>query len=219
MIEQLAGELPLPQRLALAYAPKAVKEHWLSLLALDARLGAIVRQTKEPILGQMRLAWWRELIEKPERDRPGGDPLVGLLGCWRGEERALSRLVDGWEALLASETLSADQITAYAEARAEPYTALVRIGDAREREDAVRKAATIWVLADLASGLSDQSERECALAVAGAVDRRYAVAVRSFRPLAVLAGLGARALRRGGGALLMGPTDLFAAARLGMIGR
>ena len=44
MAEDLLDELPRPQRLALSYAPAAVRSATLGLLALDARLGAILRR-------------------------------------------------------------------------------------------------------------------------------------------------------------------------------
>lgn len=219
MTEQLISELPLLQRLALAYAPRSMKDQWLSLLALDARLGGVVRQTHEPMLGQIRLAWWRDVLDKAKQDRPSGDPLVDLLGSWRGEERALISLVDAWETLLTCETLAAKQVGDYAEARAIAYSTMARISGAAECEVAAMKAAEAWVLADLVSGLSEESEKACALAVASKVEGASALPVRSLRPLAVLGGLGARALRREGGAVLKRPSDLLAVLRLGILGR
>jgi phytoene synthase len=57
---QLAATLPIERRLALAYAPGRARAATLGLFALDAALGNLVRAAREPLLGQMRLAWWRE---------------------------------------------------------------------------------------------------------------------------------------------------------------
>jgi hypothetical protein len=39
----------------------------LALLALDARLAAILRGRREPIAAQLRLAWWREMLDGRRR--------------------------------------------------------------------------------------------------------------------------------------------------------
>ena len=57
----LLGLTPL-HRLALAYAPAASRGAWLGFLALDMRLAAIVRAAREPMIGQIKLAWWRERL-------------------------------------------------------------------------------------------------------------------------------------------------------------
>jgi hypothetical protein len=35
-----------------------------SLFAIDAAMGEVVRSTREPMLGPIRLAWWRERLEE-----------------------------------------------------------------------------------------------------------------------------------------------------------
>jgi phytoene synthase len=95
--------LPPPWRLALAYAPREASAVWLSFLALDVRLAGVVRAAREPMLGQMKLAWWRDRLNADPRYGPRASP------CWRAE--GLGRrsqgpvpLVDGWEACWANGT-------------------------------------------------------------------------------------------------------------------
>jgi len=57
--EELLDSLGPLNRLALAYAPQSTRLPLLALLALDMRLAGIVRNSREPMLAQLRLAWWR----------------------------------------------------------------------------------------------------------------------------------------------------------------
>ena len=85
MIEDAVSSLPLPQRLALSYAPRASRNAFAGLLALDTRFAGIVRHAREPMLAQMRLAWWRDVLAKPAAEWPTGEPLLALLAEWQGE--------------------------------------------------------------------------------------------------------------------------------------
>ena len=211
MADPCLESLPLAHRLALSYAPAAARGPTLALLALEARLAGIVRAGGEPVLAQIKLAWWRDRLGEPLASWPQGEPLLALLACWPGDPAGLVPVVDGWEALLA-DTLDAP---AHAQGRAAGWGALAGgLGCA----DPAR-AAQGWALADLALHLADGAEREQALALARALDWHAPRLPRALRPLAVLHGLAGRALRRGAGELLDGPGALFAALRLGIAGR
>jgi 15-cis-phytoene synthase len=51
-----------PQRLALAYTKQDLRLGFGLLLALDDRLEQIFRKAGEPLIAQMRLAWWNDVI-------------------------------------------------------------------------------------------------------------------------------------------------------------
>ena len=92
--------LPAEIELALAYTPAAQRPALRIFFELDARLGRIVAGTNEAMLGQMRLAWWRETLAKPVAERPSGDQVLNAIGeHWVGKEADLIKLVDGWERL------------------------------------------------------------------------------------------------------------------------
>jgi phytoene synthase len=207
--------LPLPQRLALAYASARSRPATLSVLALDARLAAVLRGRREPIAAQLRLAWWRDRLASPPAEWPGGEPLLEALRQWR-EPAALGPLVDGWEALLAEE-LSPAVIAEFAEGRGQAFAALARelgVGS----PEAAAQAARTWAMADLASNMADGEERK--LVVARGRDLPPVSRLpASLRPLAVLAGLGAAALAAGGRPLLAGPRSALRALRIGFTGR
>ncbi|MDD3799168.1 MAG: hypothetical protein PHE36_08330 [Novosphingobium sp.] len=215
----IVASLPIPQRLALSYAPGRSRELFMALFALDARLAGIVRQAREPMLAQMRLAWWRETLGKPGGERPSGEPLLAFLAAWEGEEAALSGLAEGWESLLAEPPFGEEEIRSFAKGRADAFAALARLAGAGGHADAARKAAHCWALMDLARGLSDPRERDLALALAEEEAAAGWALPRSLRPLSVLGGLARRNAARGGGELLGGPGDMLAALRLGLTGR
>lgn len=128
-----------PERLALVYAPTHARAAWAGLLALEHRLGDVTRAAREPIMAQLRLAWWRERLNEPAAARPKGEPLLGALAAWDGERRALVALVDAHEAALLGQ--GADPLRA---ARAEALCALARLaGSAWSAE-----AALAWLAAE-----------------------------------------------------------------------
>lgn len=198
--------LPLPHRLALSYAPRGSHRQVLGLLALDARLAAIVRADAEPVMAQIKLAWWRDRLRQDPAEWPQGEPLLALLAAAGIATAPLAGMVDGWEMLLA-EDLDAP---AFAEARAQGWAAL---------DPAAAQPAREWALADLALNLGTQEEaasvRQQALAEPWAAARLP----RTLRPLTVLHGLARRALRTGADDLLGGPAALPLAIRLGIFGR
>ena len=99
-VAALAATLSPLTRLALAYAPRTARPAWLAVLALDQRLAGIVRSAREPLLAQIKLAWWRERLAEPVARWPQGEPLLSALAAWDGQAAALVALVAGWEAVL-----------------------------------------------------------------------------------------------------------------------
>ena len=206
-------DLPLVQRLALSYAPRHMRKSVLALLTLDHRLATILRQGGEPVIAQIKLAWWRDRLGENPDAWPPGEPLLQALRGWPESPSSLVALVDGWEALLA-EDLTMAGIEEFAAGRARAWQALAPAGSGEQAQ----QAASEWALADLALHLGE--------AEAGAA-RRLALAVkpldirlpRALRPLAVLRGLARRALERGSGELLDGPAAGLVALRIGLFGR
>ena len=210
----LEAELSPPLQLALAWAPARARSATLALFALDTRLAGFLRRGAEPLAVQMRLAWWRETLGSPSGAWPRGDPLLDELRGWDDPEQLVA-LVDGWEGLLADEFDKA-AIKGFALGREKAWSALARQVGAPQAEP--RQAARTWALADLAANLSTVEERERVVHEAGSMAFDLP-RERALRPLVVLAGLGRRALRRGGAPLLDGRAAALLALRLGMFGR
>jgi len=211
--ESLLSTLPPRQRLALAYAPRDSRAAMLALLAFDARMADLTRQSREPLLARIRLAWWRERLSSDPGDWPRGEPLLAFLGRWTGGTQALTGLVDGWEGLTGDAPLPVSAFAALARSRADAFAAL----SVRAVADTAR-LATNWALADLALHLSDTVERESALDLAHTQDWTPARLDRGLRPLVVLHALASRDLRLGGHPGRITPFGLLTAMRAGWTG-
>ena len=218
MIE-LIQSLPTLQRLALAYAPAQARDATLSLLALDARLAGALRTASEPMLAQIKLAWWRDMLKRQPADRPQGEPLLEALAVWQGEEPALIALIDAWEQLVTQEVLTEDDMHAFCSGRGAAFAALARIAGKPDRSEAAQRAGEGWALADLASSLQAPQERDAALSVLRSHDWQHIPLPRALRPLAVMHGLGARAAREGQGLDRPSPGTFLVAVRIGLLGR
>ena len=185
------------REIVLAMTPRAARAALAALFALDARLGAILASTSQPILGQMRLAWWREALERLDRAPPPAEPVLAELAAYvlptgvRGA--ALARMADGWEALLtAGDAPDEAALTRFAEDRGGAlFSAASEVLGAAPLADAGQG----WALADLV----DSSGATGARARAMAVERPHAafrgIVPRRARPLGTLALLAAMALR------------------------
>lgn len=214
----LPHNLPPDQEIAIAYALPGDRPAVRALLELDRRLSEVVATGGEPLVSQLRLAWWRDVLGKRPEDRPAGEPLIELLGqSWGARSCTLVALVDGWEALLA-EKLDAGAIDNFVAGRTTAWAEFP--GDASERvgEGAVERAAKLWALADLLAHLATQADRQLVLEMA-AIQGKPPSLPRRMRPLSILAGLGRRALRRGGRPLMEGRGAALKALRIGMFGR
>ncbi|MXO64418.1 hypothetical protein GRI91_01420 [Altererythrobacter endophyticus] len=207
--------LPLVERLALAYGSAKGRDVLLPIFACDARLSQIVRQKREPVLAQMRLAWWREMLEKPADQLPKGDAVLDALSHWP-ERGQLASLVSGWEMLLQEE-LDAAAIEAFVDGRANAVRLAALQIDSGNNAD-VQTAAQYWALGDLAANLGPSDERERVRRQADDLPRNIARLPRSLRPVFILGKLGQRALDADGAPLLSGPKSMLTIARLGIAG-
>lgn len=223
MTAPLDGLEPLPpeQRLALAWSTAAKRERLASVLVLDRRLARIVARTREPMLGQMRLAWWRDALGKPVAERPRGDAVLDTLGrLLEGQEAALIALVDGWERILEEPPLSESAARRFAAGRCMALLAAYnRTTCENGPRDPFHEAAWRWSLADFASRVSDDGERALLLRLGLGDGEQNLRLPREARGLAVLGALGARALRRGGRPLMEGRGAPLAAFRAALFGR
>lgn len=215
MSSDLAETLSPEVELAIAHTPAKLRPALSIIFEFDARLARIVAATSEPMLGQMRLAWWRDMLGQDVADRPTGDVVLDGIGQhWRGREAALVKLVDGWEHLLAPPPLGEDDARAFAEGRRGALSAVFE-GDI----EAVGRAASRWALADLAAKVSLDEERAMLVRLGREDARRLPRLPREARGLAVLGSLAKRALDRGGRPLMEGRGAAITAARAAILGR
>ncbi|MFN2100632.1 hypothetical protein [Altererythrobacter sp. MF3-039] len=201
----------------MAWTPQRFRLAFATLLALDQRLARIVSQATEPMLAQIRLAWWRDELAKPLEMRLTGDAVLDAIGeSWRGEEAALSALVDAWELLLIEPPLPDHIADKFVQGRAEPFAAHAKVA-APHYVGGATDAATIWAAMDAAIHASDASERSAFRARTLKLDLPNLP--KSLRGLVVLAGLSRRTALRDEPILMAGRGGAVAALRLGIFGR
>jgi phytoene synthase len=114
-----ASPLPPPANLAVAYTPVAFRPAFTLLLQLDARFADIVRKAREPMIAQIKLAWWRDAFAAEPALRPKGEPLLQALGTCGDviSPSALQDLVSAWELLLGEGEWAAQDIEKHAALR------------------------------------------------------------------------------------------------------
>ncbi len=196
------ADLDPDRRLALAYVAAAARPAVEALWRLDVTLGAILATGREPMIGRIRLAWWREALEALDRGRPPPEPLLEVLaervvpGGVGGAE--LAAMEEGWSLLLADGTLGPEELGAYAAARGGllfRYSARL-LGLAGHP---VEQAGALWALADLARRSASDAEARAALDAAARI-AAPASWPPPLRPLGMLAALASRDVARGPGA-------------------
>lgn len=189
---------PPPDRaLVLAAAPTTARPALAALLALDQRLGNIVRTTREPLVGQMRLTWWHDALVALDTMPAPAEPLLqavqralmpqGVSGA------TLATMIDGWEELIVADPLGIAALGRHAAARgAGLFTMAGRIFGADS--PLLEAAGQGWALADLAAHLSkpDVAATASALAVeqiSQGFSARWPNALRPIGLLSLIAGL------------------------------
>jgi len=200
-------ELADPERaLAVAYAPSDRRAGLAALFALDERFGAVVASTSEPMIGLMRLAWWREALEKLDKDPAPAEPLLRLLADHviplGPSGAALAAIENGWAALIDGEPDAAAIARHGRERGANLFltaATLLGVDDSR-----LPLAGEVWALTDLGYRHSNAEVREEALARARQLTSdlppgRWAPAARPLAALFILARRDAAATERAQG--------------------
>jgi phytoene synthase len=195
-----------PERaLTLAYARAQSRAALAALWRLDERLGSVVAATREPMVGAIRLAWWREALEALDNGPPPAEPLLGEIATAllpigiRGTE--LAEIEAGWSALLAADPLDEEAIVAHGRLRGRPLFALAARLLAGTPFAKAAPAGEAWALADLGARLDDP--RLASLAKAKAMERLAELEGLcwpvTLRPLGALVLLARRDARLGHG--------------------
>ena len=190
------------KRLAFTYLPARQRPAIRALFGIDAAMGDVVRTTREPLLGPIRLAWWRERLEELEVSAAtpaeprlqavaeellprgvGGDDLAGLEAGWL-------RLFDPfpWTAATGEAIWLRGNLLFGIGAR------LLAHPDER-----VQAAGGLWALVDAARYCSDAASRAMLLTQARTVARGLGGTriEQPLRPLTMLAAMAIRDCRNG----------------------
>ncbi len=147
--------------LAALFAPAAARERLFALYAFNQEVAKVRETVSEPMLGQIRLQWWREAIEGIYAGTPRRHAVVEAL---HAAVAAASPAREDFEALIdarefdlagrAPETLAA--LEAYGEATASRllYIAAAMLGaDSAATRAALRPLGIAWALTGLARAI------------------------------------------------------------------
>jgi len=164
-------------------------------------MGDVVRTSSEPMIGQIRLAWWRERLEELDQGQVPAEPRLksvadtliprGLSG------RDISGLEGGWLKLFTAFPWD----VSVAEALWFRGRLLFGLGAKLlgESDDRIEAAGGVWAITDAARHCSDRPSRAFLLREARTLGRSLSRAKfePALRPLSMLAALAIRDLRTG----------------------
>ncbi len=193
----LSGALDLDpdRRLVLAYTPVRARSALEALWRLDVTFAAVLATGSDPMVSRIRLAWWREALERLDQAPAPPEPVLqgiqfqvmpaGIGGA------ELAAMEEGWAILLDA---GAPDLDGYARLRGGLLFAFSArlLGAADPR---VGAAGELWALADLARHSSRRDEAARALEAAGA-RQEQGKWPRALRPLAMLTRLARRDVLR-----------------------
>ena len=188
--------------LALSYVPAKRRPSVEALWRLDAALGAVLAGGREPLISQIKLAWWREALEKLDREKAPAEPVLQALAehvmpVVTGA--ALSGLEQGWAVLLSQDALSATDLGRYAERGRLIFRYSAELLGTQASAEVVQ-AGAVWAWADLARHSGEPDASAALQKVRQQSDAAYRWPV-ALRPLGMLWALARRDAERGLGRL------------------
>ena len=155
----------------------------IAILAYDHELARAPRVTSNPMLGEIRLAWWREVLDevfenRPVRRHPTAQALAETVGRRRLPRAPLEAMIDARYRELDPAPMSPDEAAQWASDGAGSAAVLCAlILDADGDAEAARPAGAAWALCRLeARAPVDPRTLHAALAEARRQARRLSVA-------------------------------------------
>lgn len=114
-------DLGVERDLSLMYAPDAQRAGLRAIWQLDARMRRIFTGGGEPVLGQIKLAWWEERLLASAGGEVPAEPLLRRLAalavCDDGFATELGRIAGAWRELPAERPWPTMSVDAYARSR------------------------------------------------------------------------------------------------------
>lgn len=183
---------------ALGSAPATVQQALNALWQLDHALGRVLANGREAMIARIRLAWWREALERLDHEPPPKEPVLEAVAAHllpAGIAGAdLAEMEPGWAVLPGDQPITPEELDSYARARGGTLFRLSAklLGGGL----AVEQAGEAWALVDLARHSSERADIDAALAAARSrpLPGRWP---KPLRPLGMIASLAARDLERG----------------------
>ena len=188
------------KKLAFAYLPARHRAAVEALFAIDAAMGDVVRTTSEPMVGQIRLAWWRERLQELDEGAVPAEPRLQMAQRELVERGVaghdLAGLERGWVKLFDPFPWAVGTAEAIWFRGRLLFAIAARL--LAKTDDAIEGAGGLWALVDAARHCSDAESREMLVGQARTFARglggtRFPAALR---PLSMLASLAVRDVSR-----------------------
>ncbi len=125
------------------------------IVALDNECAYIAQSAREPMMAQIRLAWWRDGLASEEALPAHRSPMMDALRAVEGFDlmrSGLIAMVDGWEELIL---WGGEEPQAMLEAHAAGRGGGLFAAFAPDHAEVARKWGQLWALWDLAGHLGD----------------------------------------------------------------
>lgn len=146
-------------------ADRAVREEVMALYAFDHELGRAPKVASNPLLAEIRLTWWREVLDevfeaRPVRHHPTAQALARLIARHGLRRDPFERMIDGRYRELEAEPMTAEEAEAWARATAgaAAQIAATILGGAQADGARAEAAAALWALSRRPEGLAPGSQ-------------------------------------------------------------
>lgn len=97
--EALVRQADADRYLATLYAPQDKRAALLSLYAFNVEIASVRERVSQPLPGEIRLQWWRDVLESGSPEQAGGSPVAtALLTTVRTHDLPVQPLLDMLEA-------------------------------------------------------------------------------------------------------------------------
>jgi len=193
-------ELGADLTLAVSYVPSHNRRALKALFAIDAAMGDVVRTSSEPMIGQIRLAWWRERLEELDQGKVPAEPRLQAVAdalIPRGiSGHDIAGLEDGWLKMFTPFAWDLSVVEAlWFRGRLLFWLGAKLLSKTNDRIEA---AGGLWAVIDAARHCSDQQSRTQLLEEGRKLGRGLSKAKfePAVRPLSMLTVLAIRDLRR-----------------------
>jgi 15-cis-phytoene synthase len=78
-IDRIAKQGDADRYVAALFVPPSARQHLLALIAFNVELARIGRLVSEPALGEIRLQWWRDALDRAARGEETGNPVADAI--------------------------------------------------------------------------------------------------------------------------------------------
>jgi phytoene synthase len=160
----------------------------IAIYAFDHELARVPKVASNALLGEIRLTWWREVLDqifegRPVRLHPTAQALAGVVGRHGLPREPLDSMIDARYRELDAGPMTAEEATDWARGSAGAAASLAaRILDPRSDPSQVASAGAAWALALRMGADAEQRAR-----LAPALKVQLALARREVRGLSIAA--------------------------------